>query len=505
MAQQAVATLGQLLEQALAAFDDEQKTVSATTRKRMAVRAIQGIKLGQELIKSLASELRQLEATAHRWEDDAAHAGDSQRELMGRLERAARDLDAATAQLRAAEAGRMAALGEAEVAERRAAEASAELQALRATLGQREAEARSAVAGVSEAQSHVSQLAAECDVLREAAREALEASNAAGAALQAAKDEATGERQARQRHEDAIARLTADNLVFLTRAREAEAALGAARSQAADLRAALDEHRGPWFEEVAAGVEERVRAAMARADALQRELAEAREAAAATEQALRGERAELEQLLHESRSECGQLASQLSQAGAAEAAAREEAEAAQVLAAAARVAAEERAAELRVAQDTLRAMREEVNERWARERGALAQLEALEGQAQAAQDEAVWLRRQLQEREGELSAQRDVNVQLMAKKEDMEWQLMSAVAALQAAGLSSGGLSPPPLTLQVAGALNLDRTVPQISVTRKRNSSSGGGGLSGGVSGRLFEDVSGVVASTPAPGRDVTS
>jgi multidrug efflux pump subunit AcrA (membrane-fusion protein) len=56
---------------------------------------------------------------------------------MGRLERAARDLDAATAQLRAAEAGRMAALGEAEVAERRAAEASAELQALRATLGQR--------------------------------------------------------------------------------------------------------------------------------------------------------------------------------------------------------------------------------------------------------------------------------------------------------------------------------------------------------------------------------
>jgi hypothetical protein len=83
-------------------------------------------------------------------------------------------------------------------------------------------------------------------------------------------------------------------------------------------------------------------------------------------QALRGERAELEQLLHESRSECGQLASQLSQAGAAEAAAREEAEAAQVLAAAARVAAEERAAELRVAQDTLRAMREEVNERWVR-------------------------------------------------------------------------------------------------------------------------------------------
>lgn len=82
----------------------------------------------------------------------------------------------------------------------------------------------------------------------------------------------------------AVARLTADNLVFLTRAREAEAALGAARMQAADLRAALDEHRGPWFEEVAVGVEERVRAAMGRADALERELAAVREAAAAMEQ-----------------------------------------------------------------------------------------------------------------------------------------------------------------------------------------------------------------------------
>jgi hypothetical protein len=72
--------------------------------------------------------------------------------------------------------------------------------------------------------------------------------------------------------------------VFLTRAREAESALGAARSQAAELRAALDEHRGPWFEAVAAGVEERVRAAMARADALEGEMAAKAEAAAAAEQ-----------------------------------------------------------------------------------------------------------------------------------------------------------------------------------------------------------------------------
>jgi hypothetical protein len=44
--------------------------------------------------------------------------------------------------------------------------------------------------------------------------------------------------------------------------------------------------------------------------------------------------------------------------------ARTAAEEASVLAAAARAAADERAAELRVAQDSLRAMREECNERW---------------------------------------------------------------------------------------------------------------------------------------------
>lgn len=45
----------------------------------------------------------------------------------------------------------------------------------------------------------------------------------------------------------------------------------------------------------------------------------------------------------------------------------------------------------------------------------------MEAHVASAEGEAVWLRRQLQERNGELAAQRAVNVQLMAKKEDMEW------------------------------------------------------------------------------------
>lgn len=210
--------------------------------------------------------------------------------------------------------------------------------------------------------------------------------------------------------------------MFLTRAREAEAALGAARAQASELRAALDEHRGPWFEAVAAGVEERVRGAMARADALEAELAEERGARGAAEKVggrapgqapggqsflaggctappackpggdccscrrcgrlrrARGklallasglqdwaaQRAELEGLLSEARAAAAAAQSEAAAARSAEAVAREDADAAGVREAAARGAAEERAAELRVAQDTLRAMREEVNERWVR-------------------------------------------------------------------------------------------------------------------------------------------
>ena len=207
----------------------------------------------------------------------------------------------------------------------------------------------------NEARARAGELAAEFDVLRAEADSARLAAEGAEAALAAAKEEAAAERSLRLRHEDvsgpewgaaggsrrllrcesllrtacslpqlhhalyprthpqlihkqAIARLTADNLVFLTRAREAEAALGGARAQAAELRAALEDHRGPWFEEVAAAVEERVRGAMARADALAAELQSVREAAAAADEAHRAQRAELDRLLYESSAEAANAA-----------------------------------------------------------------------------------------------------------------------------------------------------------------------------------------------------
>lgn len=48
----------------------------------------------------------------------------------------------------------------------------------------------------------------------------------------------------------AVARLTADNLVFMARLRAAEADAAAATAERDELKMALEQHKGPWMDEV---------------------------------------------------------------------------------------------------------------------------------------------------------------------------------------------------------------------------------------------------------------
>jgi hypothetical protein len=48
----------------------------------------------------------------------------------------------------------------------------------------------------------------------------------------------------------AVALLTADNLVFLARLRAAEAGAAAAVAERDELKLALEQHKGPWMDEV---------------------------------------------------------------------------------------------------------------------------------------------------------------------------------------------------------------------------------------------------------------
>lgn len=52
------------------------------------------------------------------------------------------------------------------------------------------------------------------------------------------------------KHQAAVAQLTGDNLVLVLRAKAAEDEVAALKKEREELRAAIDEQRGPWFDEV---------------------------------------------------------------------------------------------------------------------------------------------------------------------------------------------------------------------------------------------------------------
>ena len=54
---------------------------------------------------------------------------------------------------------------------------------------------------------------------------------------------------ASHKHQAAVAQLTGDNLVLVLRSKGAEDEAAALRKEREELRAAIDEQRGPWFDE----------------------------------------------------------------------------------------------------------------------------------------------------------------------------------------------------------------------------------------------------------------
>ena len=73
---------------------------------------------------------------------------------------------------------------------------------------------------------------------------------AASSQLDAVRQEAARASAAASRHQDLVARLTADNLVFLMRVNKCEQELGIAARERDDLKVALEQQQGPWFDEV---------------------------------------------------------------------------------------------------------------------------------------------------------------------------------------------------------------------------------------------------------------
>lgn len=77
------------------------------------------------------------------------------------------------------------------------------------------------------------------------------------AALQAALDsvgalelEALQAKAMAERHQEMVASLTADNLMFVMRLKQCEGELLSTGQERDELRLAVDEQKGPWFDEV---------------------------------------------------------------------------------------------------------------------------------------------------------------------------------------------------------------------------------------------------------------
>ena len=69
-------------------------------------------------------------------------------------------------------------------------------------------------------------------------------------ALEGAKAATERAAEGSRKHQAAVAQLTGDNLVLVLRAKAAEDEAGALKKEREELRAAIDEQRGPWFDEV---------------------------------------------------------------------------------------------------------------------------------------------------------------------------------------------------------------------------------------------------------------
>ena len=231
-------------------------------------------------------------------------------------------------------------------------------------------------------------------------------------------------------HKAAVARLTADNLVLVTRCASYDEELVAASEQMSSLRAAAEHQQGEWFDRMRERVEGRVRGVVERAE---EETGAARRRAADAEAALEQCERELVRTKAEVRAKTEDVESERSMRAVADKAQRDEASA-KADEEAKRRDGERREEALKgeVAVLTAAAMDAQRSaEIGAAERKAAVTERDVAVQRQSKAEAALEASRQA-ERDAinALAAQKHVNEALMRKKEELEWNYLGLSASM---------------------------------------------------------------------------
>ncbi|GFH29407.1 uncharacterized protein HaLaN_28054 [Haematococcus lacustris] len=202
-----VSTLAENIELCLQTFTPdssigEQKAVSAITKKRLLVKALQGLRQSKDGVQVLSEHLQALQAASQQWQKTMVFASKSHEELMEQLESTNRDLFLTTERMRTVEAQRSVAVKEADTQRHLLQQLEAERKALQGALNQRNEELDTAQFRQAELQAQVSSLLSRSEAAHASASDAEVARDRAIAALDGVRAEAAKAAANAERHQE---------------------------------------------------------------------------------------------------------------------------------------------------------------------------------------------------------------------------------------------------------------------------------------------------------------
>ncbi|KAK9844514.1 hypothetical protein WJX74_003470 [Apatococcus lobatus] len=254
------------------------KAVSLSTRKRQRERLQESLRDAESLVSQVSKQLETLRGACSSWQERAAEADLARQSAQEHQADQEKQLCILQQQIAASHAEQISAIEARVHAEQQAAVAVARLEPLEAALAgaQQEAAARTAQAG--EAAKRMEAAVEAAEHFQSQSLAACSQQQAADEALATMRKEAGRWQATAVRHQEAVAGVTADNVVFLMRLQRCEAELASATASRDELRLAAEEQRGPWFDEIREEVESRVSSAMQKAAHLEEQLEAAAEA-----------------------------------------------------------------------------------------------------------------------------------------------------------------------------------------------------------------------------------